>query len=181
MKLSQAKEIADKWLDYLAPACTRIEIAGSVRREKPEVKDIELVAVPLIHQEEDLFGGPGEKVNILETLIGGLKRGKGFRSIVKDGPRYKQIVLNEGINLDLFIVLPPAEWGVLFLIRTGPADFSKKLVTSRRAGGLLPSNLKVKDGAVWRGIDKLPTPEERDVFRLLDMAYTEPRERGIAR
>lgn len=44
--LAQARAVADLLVSYLAPACERIEIAGSIRREVPEVKDIELVAIP---------------------------------------------------------------------------------------------------------------------------------------
>lgn len=46
MKHSEALAVAEALRDYLAPACVRIEIAGSIRREKPEVKDIELVCEP---------------------------------------------------------------------------------------------------------------------------------------
>ncbi len=46
MQLDKALEIAEKTKELLAPYCERIEIAGSIRRKKPEVKDIELVAIP---------------------------------------------------------------------------------------------------------------------------------------
>lgn len=46
MKLAQALAIAEKVKALLAPHCERIEIAGSIRRKKPDVKDIEIVAIP---------------------------------------------------------------------------------------------------------------------------------------
>ena len=45
MILSEALPIAEKLKAELAPFCSRIEIAGSIRRKKPEVKDIEIVCV----------------------------------------------------------------------------------------------------------------------------------------
>lgn len=46
MKLDKALEIAERIKELLAPYSERIEIAGSIRRKKPEVKDVELVAIP---------------------------------------------------------------------------------------------------------------------------------------
>lgn len=46
MKHSTALVIAEKIKAQLAPHCDRIEIAGSIRRKKPEVKDIEIVVIP---------------------------------------------------------------------------------------------------------------------------------------
>jgi len=97
--------------------------------------------------------------------------------LLKNGPRYKQIALPEGINLDLFLVLPPAQFGVIMAIRTGPAEFSKWLVTARKDGGALPSNCQVRDGAVWRDGASVPMPEETDLFNFLGLAWSEPGQR----
>jgi len=176
MKLIEAKAIADKWIRYLSPACSRIEIAGSIRRGKAEPKDIEIVCQPKILTEPDLFDHATE-INLLEMFFEtNLFKVTGAH-FVKNGPRYKQLALVETIHLDLFIVLPPAQWGVQLLIRTGPADFSHWCVTQKRIGGGLPSYLKVKDGAVWHGSKKLEMPEESDFFKVLGMDCVEPKAR----
>lgn len=46
MKYEDAILIAERVKAELEPHCERIEIAGSIRRKKPEVKDIEIVAIP---------------------------------------------------------------------------------------------------------------------------------------
>ena len=46
MKYEEAIEIAEKVKTLLLPHCERVEIAGSVRRKKTDVKDIEIVAIP---------------------------------------------------------------------------------------------------------------------------------------
>lgn len=46
MKLENAKQLADILLSKMSEYSERVEIAGSIRRGKPEVKDIEIVALP---------------------------------------------------------------------------------------------------------------------------------------
>jgi hypothetical protein len=51
--------------------------------------------------------------------------------------------------VDLFQVIEPRQWGVIYAIRTGPGDFNKLLVTSQMFGGGCPTNRKVAGGRVW--------------------------------
>ena len=46
MELQKAKAIAEELKALLEPVCQRVEIAGSIRRQKPEVGDIELLVIP---------------------------------------------------------------------------------------------------------------------------------------
>jgi DNA polymerase/3'-5' exonuclease PolX len=161
MELERARAIAEKLVEKLSPYCERIEIAGSIRREKAEVGDIEIVAIPNDFADAML----------LSVLPGA--------SFVKEGSRYKQIALPEGIDLDLFLVRPPAQWGVIFLLRTGPAEFSHQAVTRKCFfRGLLPSDCVVADGQVWRHGKLIPMPEEEDFLKLLGLPGLAPQERG---
>lgn len=54
--LSDAKRIADSLVKSLNIHCERIYIAGSVRREKEFVKDIEIVCQPRMTVLKDMFG-----------------------------------------------------------------------------------------------------------------------------
>jgi len=162
-----AKTEAEYIIKFLQPHCERIEIAGSIRRKKQEVGDIELVAIP--KPKFDMFGERIADDHDLNYF--------GWETIgrpVKNGNKFKQIALYSGLSLDLFIVVAPAQWGVIFTIRTGSADFSHRLVTSKKFGGLMPSNLTVKDGAIWHNGHIIETPEEKDVFDLISVAYIEP-------
>jgi len=167
--LQKARAMAEKLLLRLSPYCQRIEIAGSIRRQRPEIGDIELVAIP--HFTRDLFDEltGDHQLNMVEWHE--------FGTVVKNGPKYKQIALREGVNIDLFIVTTPAQWGLIFLIRTGSAEFSRKLVTPRMHGGMMLNHLRVQDGAIWSSNHVIPTPEEQDVFDLLGMSYIEPKDR----
>ena len=170
LPLAQARQIAESVIVRLEPYCERIEIAGSIRRQKPEVGDIEIVAIP--KPTFDLFGTPGMEPHQLDIVTW-----EDFGNMVKGGHKYKQIELREGVNLDLFIVTPPAQWGIQFLIRTGSADFSHRFVTHKGQGGLLPGYLRVQDGAIWSNNHIIPTPEEIDVFNLAGVEYISPEKR----
>src|SRR5262245_42322320 len=46
LPLPRAQQLAQVLVDDLAPGCQRIEITGEVRRRRPEIKVIELLAIP---------------------------------------------------------------------------------------------------------------------------------------
>lgn len=69
------------------------------------------------------------------------------------------------------------QWGLLQVIRTGPNEFSKHLVTQRAKGGWLPDGLQVRDGAIWRQAGLLPTWDEQDVFEALGLPFLRPEQR----
>lgn len=85
------------------------------------------------------------------------------------------------IKVELYIVLPPAQWGVLELIRTGPKEFSQWIVTQRKKGGPLPSACRVQDGRILYRIDKKDyevfIPNEQAYFDLLGLDYIPPHSR----
>lgn len=170
LPLDQARQIADDFVSAIRPFCERVEIAGSIRRGEAEVGDVEIVVAPLTRTVQGLFG-PMQENALLSFpwhAWGRMERG---------GDRYKRILRTDGVAIDVFIVLPPAQFGVIHLIRTGPREFGQWLVTPRRRGGGLPSYLKVREGAIWHGQEIVPTPTEEDVFRALDMDYIPPSER----
>lgn len=157
MRHGIALQTAEALVEHLRPACVRIEIAGSIRRLKPEVKDIEIVAIPdlslKVTRAPLKFGEPIPELykTALDKALGEMKA-LGDIQFEKAGERYKKFYLKyAGISVDLFLVLPPATWGVQMLIRTGPADFSHWMVSRQKTGGALPNGYRVQDGAVWIG------------------------------
>lgn len=191
MKHDVALKTAEALVEHLRQACVRIEIAGSIRRLKPEVKDIEILAVPdltpLPHPRLE-FGKPIPKTHktLLDKLIVEMYEA-GDITIEKFGDRYKKIYLKcAGIWVDLFLVLPPARWGVQMVIRTGPADFSHWCVTRKRNGGALPNGYRVQDGAVWVGErqvkdlneeDLVGFAAEKDFLDFIGVGWIEPKDR----
>jgi DNA polymerase/3'-5' exonuclease PolX len=191
LPLAEARAVADELVALLAPACERIEIAGSIRRGRPDVGDIELVAVPRITIEatQGLWGnGETERVNELDELADRellrvsveIKRADGsIEHQRRWGPRYKASLFR-GIPVDLFSTTP-ASFGLIYLIRTGPAAFSQRLVTDARR-----RDLHVAEGQLHRGslgcgayvCEVIPTPGERDVFGAMDLPWIAPEARA---
>ena len=159
MLLSVAKKIAEETMALLAPHCARIEIAGSIRRKKAEPGDIELVAIPKPYEVGFMASGITLVLNQWESIKGELPC------------KYTQRILPCGEKLDFFTATPE-NWGIIFLIRTGPWEFSKRFV-----GEWLPRHYyRCEGGYIWdRSRNMVPVPEERDVFKLVGQNnYIEP-------
>lgn len=155
MKFDKALNIALQVKGELTPYCTRIAIAGSIRRQKPEVKDIEIVA---IRDSSQLF-----------------EFQKWFKDkmILKGSPlgKYIQINLKEGINLDLFFA-EKNNWGTIFTIRTGSAEFSHNLAIEWSKQGYTGNGgILEKDGK------KFHFEEEKELFEFLKIPYIDPQKR----
>jgi DNA polymerase/3'-5' exonuclease PolX len=189
MQLTVAQRYADYLTQLLAPALLRCEVAGSIRRGKSEVKDIELVAIPRPRTDAQdgpvVFGEPLSAEPPIARLIAALKRTDTLAAdpeLKRDGVRYKRVLLkrdesgkriNERVAVDLFLTRPDY-FGAILAIRTGDAEFSKALVTPREQGGLLPDGLAHEDGSLYRGDEVLDCPDERAYFGHLQLAVPEP-------
>lgn len=184
MNYDEAFTLASEVKEILASYCERIEIAGSVRRKKREgIKDIEIVCQPKFEDISTNLTGEPMKINSLDEAIKGFLRITNFNFLLGEpdkagktapyGPKYYRLKYR-GEKLDLFAVLPPAQFGTVFLIRTGDADFSHAFVTR-----LWQFGLRSVDGHIVRGKETVPTPEESDAFKLCHMEYVEPENRTI--
>ena len=169
MELLRAASIAEHWSGRLAAYCDRIKVAGSIRRKRPEVGDIEIVCIP-------------KMVTVLDGLFGTKKiRHPGFAEalkgavILKGDPsagKYMQFNLPEGIKLDLFTTTRE-NWGFIYAIRTGSSEFSQFLAkrwVSRGYRGII-GNL-CRDGV------SVPTPTEKSLFDLLGLDVVPPEKRN---
>src|SRR3990167_2779973 len=55
MKLQEAKHIAEEYLKLNSNKYSRIEVVGSIRRDKPDVKDADIVAIPKIPSDKKII------------------------------------------------------------------------------------------------------------------------------
>ncbi len=160
----QVQPIAQRVLDGLAPSCSWIQLAGSLRRQKAMIGDVEIVAVCTDGK-------------LYETLDAKLADGKISHLTKKRWGQKLRSFLFADIQFDVFIQPDPQTLGVNFMIRTGNAEFSHKMVTKRSLGGWMPDAYNVKEARVWQGETALHTPSELDVFALWGMDYVEPQQR----
>lgn len=118
--MADAMELAEGIQAFLAPHCDRCEIAGSIRRRKPEVKDVELVVIPK-REPSGLLGEPVRS----EVFIQAVETWEKIKGEATG--RYTQRRLEWGRVLDLFIVTPET-YGLQLAIRTGSARFSREVL-----------------------------------------------------
>jgi DNA polymerase/3'-5' exonuclease PolX len=161
VELEKAEKLADELIEFLLPYCKRAEVAGSTRRKKDIVHDIEIVAV-------------ANNVNILKNKLGllllkleGISKSNPF---IKAGDKYIQFRY-KAEQIDLFLA-DEDNWGLIYLMRTGSAAFSAHVLATWKkvTGGGYSENgyLHAADGK------RILTREETDVFSLCKMKYVEP-------
>jgi len=172
--LAEARRLAVHVVELLCLYCERIEVAGSIRREKIDVGDIEIVCIPKLFTSYNLLGEAltrRDQGSLTAHLILG-----GYQ-FSKNGDHFKQFSIGP-CKCDLFITTPEC-WGMIYTIRTGSAEFSHRLVTPRSQGGLMPSYMQAEGGRLKLRTSKklLDTPEERDVFKVMGIDWIEPRMR----
>lgn len=177
MKIEYAKAIAEGLVEQLAPHCERIQIAGSIRREKPEVKDIEIVAIPKPYDVGLFESGIATVVNQWEKVKGELPC-KYTQRIIKASyySGMPETSWFEDIKLDLFLATP-ANWGLILAIRTGSAEYSHQVL----ANGWCRKGYHSIDGMLFHEKSKWErkVTEEWQLFQLLDIPMPEPKDREV--
>lgn len=160
MKYTIALPIAERLRAELLPHCERCEIAGSIRRKKPEVGDIEIVLIPRPYDVGLFTSGIAAVLDRYPVVKGHLPC------------RYAQRTLPEGIAVDVFIVRPET-WGLQFAVRTGSADFAHNVL----ACGWVKQGYKSIDGLLTRNGVARECREEMDLFRMAGVQWVEPEKR----
>jgi DNA polymerase/3'-5' exonuclease PolX len=180
MNHKDAVEIALTVLKRLQSACERICIAGSIRRHKPNCKDVEIVYIPRYQEEQvDMFKTapvPATEKRISELVASGFLE---FDTEVKrNGPKYKRLIhVASSMTIELFRA-GPDNWGLIMALRTGPAKFNKLLVTKPWGGGAMPAHLSMRDGYLWGQDGRIDTPTETAFFGAINLPYWAPQERS---
>ena len=177
--LALAEITGQSLIKLLEPSCERIELAGSIRRGRPGVGDIELLCVPRLQAVRDLFGNPIATESELDQRCkvlmadGFLAYRPNIRGAVTFGPSNKLMVHRAtGIPVDIFSATTE-DWGMAMVVRTGPKDFNVRMMSRFRELGLEGHAY----GGVTRGGEVLNCPTEERVFELLRWDYSAPAER----
>lgn len=153
--------LAEGVVNWLQPYCDKIEIAGSIRREKETVGDIEIVCQP--HNRNGLDVA-------LSTLIENESIRKAhYGDKTRWGDRLKCFVLS-GVNVELAIG-DSDNFGYLYWLRTGPSDGNTFVMTRMMVE---KSAMRFDKGYGWiveyvgdnpTYKHKLSLPDEETVFK----------------
>jgi DNA polymerase/3'-5' exonuclease PolX len=180
---TRAKMIAEELCYLLKPSCARIEIAGSIRRKKPDVGDIEILYIPFMRtmpDPADLFATI--EVNLADRRIRDLEEAKVLerRLNVKGretfGDRNKLVRhVVSGIPVDLFAATEE-NWFNYLVCRTGPAELNQRIASAAIAIGWQwnpygPGFTAKDNGQVAR------METEEDVFDFVGIPYVGPDQR----
>lgn len=192
MQLQKALHTANRVVEILGPHCDIIHIAGSVRRCKMDVKDIEIVCLP--KSEFIITGLFGEGYNAVskkftEGVVGIMDKA------VKGNTegRQMQLQLKGGAMLDLFMPVP-ADYYRQFAIRTGSAEFASFYIAGgwKRQGWCGCGELGLRriedcvqgDDKKWKCINRegqLPPVwnSEHEFFEFIKLKWVSPNQREV--
>jgi DNA polymerase (family 10) len=176
-----AREVVDELANELAPRCDRIEIAGSLRRDKADVGDIEILFIPLMGQVRtrgELFPKRGSlAAELLDRWL--VKRVLIKRPNVNGntawGAQNKLAVhVASGIPVDLFATTAE-RWFVSLVVRTGSKEMNTTLANSALRRGMQLHAYGVLENT--KTGEQIIPQSEREVFERLGMPYLEPAQR----
>ena len=186
MKLEEAQKIAEEIKGWLEPYCEpgRCVIAGSIRRRRPEVNDVELLCIPLpidplvkktyrVDDHQCL-----DRVDIvLQCLIkaNGLKYRLNAKGSKTYGPQNKLLThVASGMPVDIFSTDEEC-WATAMVVRTGPKASNIRIAIAAKNKGW---RFNAYGSGFTRGDDsKIICRTEREVFEAVDYKYFEPWER----
>ncbi len=134
------------------PEVEKVELAGSIRRKKEIIKDIDLVAAA--NQPE----------KVMERLI----EFDQVEEVVGSGSTKTSVVLKAGINLDLRAVKPDEYVSALHHF-TG----SKEHNTALR-GRAKEMGLKINEYGIFKAEERIPVRDEKEFFKVLGLEFIPP-------
>ncbi len=159
MLLNEAIETAERFIPLIHPLCDRIQVAGSVRRGKAEVKDIDLV---VIEKTEGL-------INLAQfiTTLGVVRI---------NGPKIKRMVW-EDKSIDIYSTTPE-DFACTLLIRTGSAENNIRLCKRALEIGMHLSASGL--GLFNAQMQRIAGDTEQSIYEALCLLYQEPADREVA-
>lgn len=196
MDLADAQALAGRFIELIAPYCEKVLIVGSIRRKRPQVNDIDLVAISKVRVEEqpDWFTTKTVRIPELYIRITDLIRAETVKVRTKKDGKVMvgdkiAMVEFEGFGVDIYYA-DWDTWGGLVLIRTGSVEHNIILTTKAGERGW---KLHADGTGVWNtredipenvqldklGFKRLDDGTEEGIFKVLEVPYREPWERDV--
>lgn len=170
MTLTRARALAEVISDVLSPLCERIQVAGSVRRSRPVVNDLDFVVLLR----------PGQRAAFEQ-------RATQSAAVVKSGEDILIVRLKDGTQVDFYFARPPGadllapvpgNWGTVLLCRTGSKEHNIYLAQqAQRAGFRWETMIGITLAVDFSGRSVIASETEEDIFRALGMDFIPPEKR----
>jgi len=156
--LERAQKTAEAVVEKLKPYCKRIEIAGSIRRRRPLVHDIDIVLIPL------------DPWNLHHEILGLCRPHPATAS----GSKIMRIQIN-GMQVDLYFA-DKTTWSTLLLIRTGSAQNNIRLCSiAKKKGWRLHAD---GSGLFNEKGERIAGDTESSIYEALGLKYQRPEDRN---
>ncbi len=154
IQLHEAEQRAAPLVEYLKDheGVERITVAGSYRRRKETVGDLDILAVCKKNQSVM------EYFTVYEDV----------QKVVSKGDTRSTVVLKSGLQVDLR-VLPEAGYGAGLHYFTGSK--AHNIAVRKKA---VKRNLKINEYGVYRGDERIAGKTEQEVYDQVGLAYIEP-------
>jgi len=172
MMLSHAQTLAAKIVAELFPFCEKLEIAGSLRRERSNVNDIDLVLVPK----------PGAKEKIVErcsrnmTIIAGRRPDPNNVTLIHEQAGYQLDLFFAHAEIVDLISTKPTNWGAVYLCRTGSMQHNIQLCSHAITKGLKFAPYR---GVVNKHDEIIASATEEEIYGALGLTWQHPRDREV--
>ena len=171
MKNTEALPVAEDAYKRLFPYCHQITIVGSLRRNKEDVNDVDIV----------LRAKPYD-FNLLESGITTVMKNwepvnaeESFHCKTKNIRVYHE----SGTILDIYLA-NPLNYGYIATLRTGSEGYNiAKILPAIKYAGYI-----AEDGFIWtkdsdgHRFEKVPIPNEVDLFELIGLPFIHPHDRN---
>ncbi|WP_136523921.1 DNA polymerase/3'-5' exonuclease PolX [Geomonas ferrireducens] len=129
----------------------RIEVAGSIRRRRDTIKDIDIVATS------------PDPAAVMEAFLGLTQ----VHDVIMRGPTRASVTIREGVQVDLRVV-EPASYGAALAYLTGSQAHNVRLREMAQKRGL-----KINEYGIFREEDnaRVGGENEEDIYRLLELSF----------
>lgn len=180
-----ALAVAKELCEALKPVTVRLIVAGSLRRRKAEVGDVEILFVPIVASyKTGLFLEDRQAVSLADECLAGmvragiLARRKNVNGSEMWGAQNKLALhVASGIPVDLFAATEE-NWFNYLVCRTGPGESNIRLASAAQAMGWKWNPYGVGfSRASGLGCDTRAMGSEREVFEFVGLPCREPWER----
>ena len=162
LHLEEAGKLADAIKAAVEVHCDKVEVAGSIRRRKPEVHDIDFVVVA---KSDSDWQGINEVLRRLKA-----KPNCSGNQLIK-----AYLPCQNGLFQVDFYRAKPSTFGIHLLIRTGSADHNMWLAGYAISKGM---RLKYSEGLI-KDATPIAGEDEKGVFSALGLPCPLPSEREI--
>jgi DNA polymerase/3'-5' exonuclease PolX len=176
-------QVAAELCRILKPACTRLIVAGSLRRRKPEIGDVEILYIPridVVPDPADLFASIQQ--DFAEAAIAGME-GQGILARRKNingqetyGSKNKLMLHTAtGLPVDLFAATEK-NWHNYLVCRTGSAENNLRIASQAQRLGYKWNPYRAGYTELSSG-RTIPMESEEQVFTFIKLPYLPPEHR----